>query len=123
MKSGVAPGMVNEEFQTRSPPGSNPMESFVSRHRHQIQGTISGFDRLRFMGLLWMLSCTKGLAGFLSATSVLLKDFGAYVEALSQQVKKASEAIAQTTPAGRVLYLPSSSQSKEDYVRALPKPS
>ena len=99
------------------------MQSFVSRHQHQIQGTISGFDRLRFMGSLWMLSCIRGLAGFLSATSVLLKDFGDYVEGLSQQVKKASEAIAQTTPAGRVLYLPSSSQSKEDYVRALPKPS
>jgi hypothetical protein len=115
--------MVKEELQIQSPTWSNPMESFVSRHQHQIQGTISGFDRLRFMGSLWMLSCTKGLAGFLSATSVLLKDFGAYVEGLSQKVKKASEALAQTTPPGRVLYLPSSSQSKEDYVRALPKPS
>ncbi len=98
------------------------MESFVSRHQHQIQGTISGLDRLRFMGSLRMLSFSQGLASILSAAGVLLKDFGDYVEGLSQKIKLASEAIAQATPTGRVHYLPSGSQSKEDYVRALPRP-
>ena len=99
------------------------MESFVSRHQRQIQGTISGLDRLRFMGSLRMLSFSQGLASVLSAAGVLLKDFGDYVEGLSQKIKQASEAIARATPAGRVLYLPSSSQDKEGYVRALPKPT
>jgi hypothetical protein len=98
------------------------MQSFVSRHQRPIQGTISGFDRLRFQGSLRMLSFTRGLANVLSAAGVLLKDFGDYVEGLSQKVKRASEALAQATPAGRVLYLPSGSQSKEDYIRALPRP-
>jgi hypothetical protein len=98
------------------------MESFVSRHQHQIQGTISGLDRCRFLGSLRMLSFSQGLASVLSAAGVLLKDFGNYVEGLSQKIKQASETIAQATPAGHVLYLPCSSQSKEDYVRALPKP-
>jgi hypothetical protein len=98
------------------------MQSFLSRHQDQIQGTISGFDRLRFMGSLRFLCFTEGLSSLLSAAGVLLKDFGNYVEGLSQKVKKASEVLAQTTSAGRVLYLPSGSQSKEDYVRALPKP-
>jgi hypothetical protein len=99
------------------------MQSFLSRHQGQIQGTISGFDRLRFKGSLLMLSFAKGLANVLSAAGVLLKDFGDYVEGLSQKVKQASETLALATPAGRVLYLPSSSQSKEHYVRRLPKPS
>jgi hypothetical protein len=98
------------------------MQSFLARHQPDIQGTISGFDRLRFTGSLRMLSFAQGLANVLSAAGVLLKDFGAYVEGLSQKVKQASEVLARATPAGRVLYLPSSSQSKEDYVRALPKP-
>ena len=99
------------------------MESFVSRHQHQIQGTISGLDRLRFMGSLRMVSFSQGLASVLSAAGVLLKDFGDYVEGLSQKIKQASEAVAQATPTGRVHYLPSGSQSKEDYVRALPRPT
>src|SRR3954463_10409960 len=98
------------------------MESFVSRHQHQIQGTISGCDRLRFIGSLRMLSFAQGLASLLSAAGVLLKDFGDHVERLGQKIKQASEDIARATPTGRVLYLPSGSQSKEDYVRALPKP-
>ena len=53
---------------------------------------------------------------------MLLKDFATYAEGLSQKIREASEILARTTPAGRVLYLPSSSQSKQDYVRALPKP-
>src|ERR1700722_9093004 len=96
--------------------GSNAMESFVTRHQHQIQGSISGFDRLRFLGSLRMLSFSRGLANVLSAAGVLLKDFGDYVEGLGQKIKKASETLAQATPAGHVLYLPSSSQSKEHYV-------
>jgi hypothetical protein len=52
------------------------MQSFVSRHQHQIQGTLSGFDRLRFVGSLLRLSYVDGLAAFLAATGVLLKEFG-----------------------------------------------
>ena len=54
------------------------MQSFVSRHQHQIQGTLSGFDRLRFVGSLLRLSYMEGLSTFLGATGVLLKDFGNY---------------------------------------------
>ena len=50
------------------------MQSFVSRHQHQIQGTLSGFDRLRFVGSLLRLSYLDGLAGFLAVTGVLLKE-------------------------------------------------
>jgi hypothetical protein len=99
------------------------MTSFVSRHQHQIQGTLSGFDRLRFLGTLRRLAYVNGLAAFLAATGTLLKDFGDYMLRLSDRIKQATERIAATTAHGRVFYLESSSQSKEDYVRALPGPA
>src|SRR3954451_814234 len=99
------------------------MQSFVSRHQHQIQGTLSGFDRLRFVGSLLRLSYVDGLASFLAFTGVLLKDFGDSMLGLSQRIKQASERLAETTVSGRVHYLPSGSQSKEDFVRALPGPA
>src|SRR5579859_1422602 len=98
------------------------MQSFVLQHQHQIQGTLSGFDRLRFVGTLRRLSYLNGLAAFLAVTGVLLKDFGETMLDLSRRIKRATEQIAETTSYGRVLYLASSSQSKEDYVRALPGP-
>src|SRR3954471_9902404 len=109
--------MPKEGLQTRSPPWSNAMTSFVSRHQDQIQGTISGFDRLRFTGSLRMLSFARGLANVLSAAGVLPKDFGTFAEALTQKTRLPGKPLAQPPPAGRVLYLPSSSQSQEDYVR------
>jgi hypothetical protein len=99
------------------------MQSFVSRHQYQIQGTLSGFDRLRFVGSLLRLSYVDGLAGFLAVTGVLLKEFGDYMLGLSRRIKQASERIAEATASGRVHYLPSASQSKEDFARALPGPA
>lgn len=98
------------------------MPSFLARHQPHIQGTISGFDRLRFAGQLCLLSFASGLARFLNATGVLLKDFGQYAEDLSGQIKQAALRIAETTPTGRVHYLASSERSKEDFVRQLPPP-
>ena len=87
------------------------MDSFVSRHQHDIQGTLSGFDRLRFVGSLLRLSYVDGLGSFLGDTGVLLKEFGEYMLALSRRIKQASERLAETTVSSRVYYLPSGSQS------------
>ena len=96
------------------------MQSFLARHQAHIQGTISGFDRLRFAGQMLLLSFADGLARFLSANGLLLKHFGEYVDGLSDQVKRASIKIAEATPTGHVHYLASSEQRKEDYVLQLP---
>ena len=80
------------------------MQSFVSRHQHQIQGTLIGFDRLRFVGLLLRLSYLDGLAGFLAVTGVLPGVRQLYVRTQSA-VKHASERLAQTTVSGHVHYL------------------
>lgn len=95
------PSVRCEELtKTPEPIGDNAMQSFVSRHQHQIQGTLSGFDRLRFVGSLLRLSYVNGLAAFLAATGVLLKDFGQYMSDLSQRIKQAGEQLALTSPSG-----------------------
>jgi hypothetical protein len=96
------------------------MQSFVSRHQDQIQGTLSGFDRLRFAGSLLRLCYVEGLGAFLAVAGVLLKDFGEYMLNLSERIKQAGEQLALGTPTRHVHYLPSASQSKEDFVRGLP---
>ena len=88
------------------PTGDDAMQSFVSRHQQQIQGTLSGFDRLRFVGSLLKLSYVSGLGLFLGVTGVLLKDFGEYMLKLSHRIKQAGEQLALETPSGRVHYLP-----------------
>lgn len=98
------------------------MTTFVSRHQRQIQGTLSGLDRIRFVGSLLRLSYIEGLSGFLGYTGVLLKDFGTYMLDLSRRIKQAGERLALETPSGRVHYLPSSARSKEEFVRSLPAP-
>jgi hypothetical protein len=45
-----------ESTKTPESTGDDAMQTFVSRHQHEIQGTLSGFDRLRFVGSLLRLS-------------------------------------------------------------------
>ena len=88
------------------------MKSFVQRHADKITGVLSGFDRVRFRGTLRWLANVRGMMGFLSSVSVLLKDFKPYVLAITERLRSAAkEAMAA---AGRpVCYLQSSSASKE----------
>jgi hypothetical protein len=118
----ASPQVRYKESAQTPPAGDDAMQSFISRHQHQIQGTLSGFDRLRFVGSLLKLSYLNGLCAFLGATGVLLKDFGEYMLKISQRIKQAGEQLALETPSGRVHYLPSGSQDKEDFVRSLPAP-
>ena len=54
------------------------MDSFIQRHKDDVIGTLSGFDRVRIRGTIRWLASIRGLASFLACTSVLLKDFKAY---------------------------------------------
>lgn len=94
------------------------MERFVERHKDRIVGVLTGFDRVLFRGTLRSISYLNGLDRFLSSQRVLYKDFGAFVERLSNQLKERAEQIAQQ--AGRPYrYLASSAISKEDYARSM----
>lgn len=89
------------------------MERFLDRHQDRIVGSISGFDRMRFTGTLRWMAHVDGMGKFLNSQGVLLKNFAAYIETVSEQIKQYAYGIAEAK--GRpVEYLASSSESKED---------
>ncbi len=89
------------------------MERFLDRHKDRILGSISGFDRMRFTGTLRWMAHVDGMGKFLNSQGVLLKNFGAYIETVSERIKQYAYRIAEAK--GRpVEYVASSSESKED---------
>jgi hypothetical protein len=94
------------------------MERFLERHKDRVIGVLSGFDRVLFRGTLRTISYLRGLERFLSNQSVLNKQFGAFVERLSTQLKEHAQEVARK--AGRPYqYLPSSKASKEAVARQI----
>ena len=94
------------------------MEAFLAKHAGDVVSVLSGFDRLVFRGTLRMLAHHLGMMRYLWAVQVLLKDFGAHAEALTQRLRQASEALARQT--GRAIrYLPSSGTNKEQVARKI----
>jgi hypothetical protein len=92
------------------------MQEFIAKHRDQIVGTLSGFDRLVFRGTLRSIAYQEGMRRYLWANQVLLKDFGPHVEKVSQRLKEAS--LAEAVRLGRpVQYLASSQVDKEQIAR------
>jgi hypothetical protein len=81
------------------------MKTFLDQHDDEIHGVLSGFDRIRFRGTLRPLSYVVGLLGFFQFISLLLKQFQAYVNGTSLKLKIATEQLAKSTPAGKVVYL------------------
>jgi len=94
------------------------VNAFVQKHRSQVIGVLSGFDRLVLRGTVRPISYLDGMARFLTAQDILLKDFGDYAEATSNRVKQASLAVAER--AGRpVEYLASPKVRKDEFARAI----
>lgn len=91
---------------------------FMRKFGESVTGVVSGFDRLVFRGTLRSLSYAAGLAGYLSAVGVLLKDFGRFAETRTQMLKDASLAEARRLDRP-VRYLASSKRSKEDIARCI----
>jgi hypothetical protein len=92
---------------------NNAMLEFVRRHAASVTGVISGFDRLRFRGTWRLGSSVDGLGKFLRYMGVLLKDASKWMKDCTEQVKKASLAVAdgQDRP---VQYVNDPSVRKED---------
>jgi hypothetical protein len=88
------------------------MHPFVQRHRSDVIGVLSGWDRLRRRGTLrWLANC-RGMMNYLWTTQVRLKDFREYATGITDRIRRAGEHIAAA--AGRpVIYLVSSSERKE----------
>jgi len=94
------------------------MEAFEKRYERDIIGVLHGFDRMRFRGTLRSISYSDGFDRFLGAVGVRYKDFGSYVQGLSQRLKDHAQEVAAR--AGRPLkYLASSRQEKEAVAKAI----
>lgn len=63
------------------------MNKFSSKFSEQIEGAISGFDRLVFRGTLRAIAYELGMKTYLWHSRILLKDFGRHVEQTSQALK------------------------------------
>jgi len=88
------------------------MERFLKRHKDRHLGSIAGFDRLLFRGVLRSICYVEGLNYFMGNQRVPFKGFAAFVEKFSAGVKACAERIAER--AGRpFLYVPSGQASKE----------
>lgn len=94
------------------------MHPFLERHAADVYGMLNGFDRLRLRGTLRRIANVHGMGSFLAEQHVLLKDFGEYVEHVTTEVKRGTEAVAAA--AGRpVLYLARPSDDKEALARSI----
>ena len=94
------------------------MNEFISKHQKDIQGTLSGFDRVRFRGTFRVLAVAKLLMAWLRHQKVLIKDFGDFATSLTQRLKQAVEQVASQRVRD-IEFLRSSKYSKEDLVAEL----
>lgn len=99
------------------------MDTFLSIHEKSVIGTLSTFDRLIFKGHFLCFYPGRAFARFLSKQNVLLKDFGAYAQQTTGELKAHVEQVA--AEAGRpLIYLAKActarkGNSKEAQARAL----
>ena len=70
------------------------MQQFIEHHRDKILGTLSGFDRIRFRGTLRVLSYVGGMVNYLWHARVKLKEFGKFVDSVTQRTRNAVEQAA-----------------------------
>src|SRR5437899_2858952 len=94
------------------------MHEFIAKHQDKIAGTLSGFDRLVFRGYLRSIGHPQGMMNYLWTNQILLKNFGAHVEKVTERLKEAS--LAEAKASGRpVQYLNSSQIDKETIARKI----
>jgi len=76
------------------------MNQFIAKYQDQLNGVISGFDRLVFPGHLRTISRAHDRETYLAFNRILKKDFGRHVQEVSQRLKQASvaEAIRTSRP-------------------------
>ncbi len=94
------------------------MKRFVAHYADKVIGVLSGFDRLLFRGTLRGLGYVAGMILFLNVNRVLRKEFGKYVERMTELLKAKSTQAAKEQ--GRpVVYLNSSAIDKEAEARKI----
>lgn len=94
------------------------MERFLERHRDRIVGTIAGFDRVLFRGLLISICHVDGFGRFLSSQRVLYKDFREFAEMFTKGIEaRVRELVSEAGQSVR--YLNNASMKKDELVRKI----
>ena len=92
--------------------------NFLNRFGEHVTGILSGLDRVRFRATLRPLFCPEGPEVYLNYCKVLIKNFKAFAQGLSDRVKK--RAYEQFQKVGRPsIYLPSSELDKESLIEQM----
>jgi hypothetical protein len=92
--------------------------NFLNRFGEHVTGILSGLDRVRFRATLRPFFCPEGPQVYLNYCKVLIKNFKAFAQGLSDRVKK--RAYEQFQQAGRPnIYLPSSELDKETLIEQM----
>ena len=94
------------------------MNQFTTKYQQNLQGVLSGFDRLVFHGTLRTLASVGGMKGYLSYCNILWKDFADHAQQVTERLKKAS--LLPFQQAQRPIeYLPSPKTSKEERAKQI----
>jgi hypothetical protein len=92
--------------------------SFLEKFGQKITGILSGFDRMRFRGVLRLLMKPGGMNYYLQQSKVLLKDFGRHAEQLTARLKRAASERAQSAQRPEI-FVRDCALSKEDLARQI----
>lgn len=106
--------------KTTSSKPNSVSQPFLTKYGNLLQGTLSGFDRLRLRGTLRHLYQPTVMEAYLCACRVLIKDFGRFATGLTEQIKQAAYDLAARKQRP-YRYLNSSQISKEELARQLIK--
>ena len=109
----VAPMVMAVSAKKQPSQRSNAGRDFVQKLGSRVMGVLSGFDRLRFRGILRSVINVRGLNGYLWGARVPLTDFKEPMTEVSQQVIDESLRQARQT-GGEVQYLPGSQEQKKE---------
>lgn len=66
------------------------MQQFIAKFEKDIQGVMSGFDRVLFRGSLRRLTHSLGMKWYLGQNDILCKQYEDHVKGISQKVKQAA---------------------------------
>jgi hypothetical protein len=94
------------------------MQQFIAKYQDQIQGVISGFDRLVLRGSLRRITFQRGMEEYLWQNHVLFKDYQQHVKKISEKVKEAAVAAFRQKKLP-VIYLRRNDADKEKIARAI----
>jgi hypothetical protein len=90
------------------------MDTLLSKFNSKVNGTITGFDRIVFKGIIRPIMFAAGMMSFLMSRKVLNKDFKDYVMAQSKVIIESAEYISEKECGCGITYIRSINERKEE---------